>query len=95
MFELLHHYINHGYDTISLIIIRYAPPSDSNSTYSYILFVSDYCKIDSYATIEITNSSVLVDMVMAISLLENGVKADKSLVMTGFQSSSLNSCSNF
>jgi hypothetical protein len=94
IFELLHHYILIDYCTISAIISRYAPSSDHNDTNAYISLVCVKCKCLPNAVVSIDDSSLLIQLVAAISYVENGSNPDLSLVIQGFAASSLNLFNN-
>lgn len=55
MIKLIQNYIAGGYDTLSEIIYRYAPPSDNNPTEAYINFVADHSFIPRNQKIQLNN----------------------------------------
>jgi hypothetical protein len=55
MLKLLRSYVDRGYNTISKILLRWAPLAAGNASYSYISFVSSRSGIQQDALIDVTN----------------------------------------
>ena len=83
MFVLLSNYIDKGYNTISLIINHWAPPSENDTT-AYIQRVVSLSGISATAVIDSSNGDSLTKLVSAISYQENGVPAVQSDVTDGY-----------
>lgn len=83
MFMLLYTYqIKHGLNTIREIINRYAP-SIENNTESYIDFVSKQSGIGPDTPLNVKQDTI-IEVVMAMSWMENGVKANRDQVREGW-----------
>lgn len=67
---LLRSYIRRGYNTIDLIINRWAPPSENN-TEAYIAFVSGKTKIDRHTVISDTDKESISHICSAMAWLES------------------------
>jgi hypothetical protein len=83
LFALLLEYRSKGFDTITKIINRYAP-SNENNTNAYINVVSQKTGIDPHSVIDYSDSNNFKDLVAAISLVENGQKADREEINEGY-----------
>ena len=83
MFVLLNGYIAAGYDTIAKIIARYAPSSENNTT-AYINHVVALTSIDQNTVIDPTNRETMINLVAAISFVENGTMANFTDVTAGY-----------
>lgn len=66
---LLRSYIRRGYNTIDLIINRWAPPSENN-TEAYISFVSSKAKIYRSAIISDTDQEIISRICSAMAWVE-------------------------
>jgi hypothetical protein len=55
MLKLLRSYVDRGYNTISKILLRWAPLAAGNASYSYISYVSSHSGIQQDAVIDVTN----------------------------------------
>ena len=83
MFVLLKNYISAGYNTISLIINRWAPSSE-NDTISYINHVVNLTGIAQDTLIDSSNETQMKALVSALSTHENGIAADPTAVAEGW-----------
>ena len=83
MFKLLHTYIDKGFNTIEKIIFRWAPPTENNSS-GYVTKVSTWTGINKDSIIVKADSKKLIDIVAAISRVENGVAANMEQVKAGW-----------
>lgn len=83
MFVLLNSYIGKGFNTIEKIINRYAP-SVENNTVAYINAVVKSTGINANQPISASETDKLIKLVSAISLHENGLKADISVIQAGW-----------
>lgn len=85
MFVLLHTYATrHDCTTLRRIISRYAPPSENN-TEGYIRRVAAITGLDPDATLDTRSQRTMVDVVRAMSEVENGVPAVESEVLGGWR----------
>jgi len=85
IFKILQTYISNGYNTITKIISRWAPPSE-NQIQAYIDFVVKRTGIPANQIVGYTlNPTDIVKIVRAISRVENGVNAVESDVSDGYQ----------
>ena len=82
MFVLLRNYIKNGNNTIVKIISRYAP-SNENNTNAYINAVEKGSGINSNTIIQINDLDSLTKIIMAMSMVENAVKAVVADVLEG------------
>lgn len=84
MFRLLNTYITqHKLDTIEKMIQRYAPPIE-NETESYIKFVCEKSGINKDDKL-IKSDNKLIDIVYAMSWMENGIKPKLREVEIGYE----------
>lgn len=84
MFRILsNYYKNYKLDTIRKMIGRWAPESE-NDTNAYIKAVSDYAGIPADDTININDREQMIRIVAGMSKVENGVEADMSDVIAGW-----------
>ena len=85
IFMLLYtYYHRHGCRTLRQMIDRYAPPSE-NPTSAYLRFVAERSNIDPDYVIDVTNATLMVEIVCAISHFENGTPADREAVWQGWK----------
>lgn len=70
--RLLQSYGARGFDTVSEIINRWAPPSDNNPTPAYAAFVARKLGVDPNAQLDMTNPQVLAALSGAIAEFEGG-----------------------
>jgi len=82
MFVLLRNYIKNGNNTIVKIISKYAPSNENNTT-AYINAVEKGSGINSNTIIQINDLDSLTKIIMAMSMVENGVKAVVADVLEG------------
>lgn len=84
IFKILsNYYRNYHLKTIRQMIGRWAPPKE-NHTEKYIQFVSDYAGIPADDTININDREQMIRIVASMSKVENGVEADMSDVIAGW-----------
>ncbi|EEY84089.1 prophage MuMc02, structural protein P5 [Bacteroides sp. 2_1_33B] len=84
VFRILSNYRkNYGLDTIRKMIGRWAPENE-NDTDAYIKAVSDYAGIPADDTININDREQMIRIVAGMSKVENGVEADMSDVIAGW-----------
>lgn len=84
MFVIIRTYMRmYGLTTIDGIISRWAPPTE-NDTQKYIDTVAYLSGINAYRSLTFCKHE-LVPVVCAMSVVENGVKADKAEVEKGWQ----------
>ena len=84
MFVIIRTYMRkYGLTTIDGIISRWAPPTE-NDTKKYIDTVAYLSGINAYRSLTFCKQD-LVPIVCAMSVVENGVKADKAEVEKGWQ----------
>lgn len=81
---LRHYHTNLGLKTIRQMISRWAPPSENN-TGSYVKYVSDAAHYDCDAAVDIKDKNLMVKIVSAMSFVENGLKANQTDVMSGWE----------
>lgn len=85
MFVVLHTYQRkYGINTISDMIIRYAPAIENHTT-EYIRAVSEASGVPATSHITTTNADVMIPIVAAMSRVENGVPADMREVEQGWK----------
>jgi hypothetical protein len=85
IFKLLQTYITkYGANNIDLIIKKYAP-SNENDTTSYINSVVSHSGINPTTPISTTDSEKLIKLVAAISKHENGIEPDMNEVVNGYK----------
>ena len=84
VFVLLHSYIQRGFNTITRIINRYAPPSE-NSTNSYISTVVRRSGIGADTPVAPDDHKTMTAIVSAISFVENGREANKEDLEEGWR----------
>jgi hypothetical protein len=72
--SLLNGYIKKGFNTIELILNRYAPPSDNNNTEAYIQFVSQRSGIARNAKLR---PDQVESLIPAMVKMETGKELDK------------------
>jgi len=82
MFVLLRNYIKNGNNTIVKIISKYAPSNENNTT-AYINAVEKGSGINSNTIIQINDLDSLTKIIMAMSMVENAVKAVVADVLEG------------
>ena len=84
MFVLLYTYQKkHKLDTIADMISRYAPAIE-NHTEKYIQAVSEWSGVPATSRITSTNGDIMVPIVAAMSRVENGVFANMTDVVKGW-----------
>lgn len=71
------------FDTIELIIKRWAPPSE-NATQRYIDFVSKTTGIPSRQKLNFNNKKVMCDIVSAMIRVECGQKVERDVIESGY-----------
>ena len=85
MFVLLHTYaLKHSCHTLRTMINRYAPPSE-NHTENYIRRVAHATHLSPDEKISTTDKGVMTAIVAAMSEVENGVKADMTMISCGWE----------
>ncbi len=84
IFMLMAHYLNKNIDTIEQIITTYAPPHE-NPTEAYINRVCRATGIPRNRKLKKTDGAGFLNIVSAISHVENGVKAVESDVIAGYK----------
>jgi hypothetical protein len=85
IFITLHSYIKQGFNTISKMINRYAPPSDNNPTKAYIQTVCKKAGKNPDDVIDWNDSSTLREIVAGISYQENGVPPSYDDIDAGYK----------
>ena len=86
MFVILRNYKrNYSLDTIRKMIHRWAPENENN-TNSYINVVSERSGIPADDPIDTNSKEQMTRIVAAMSFVENGVEADMSDVIAGWES---------
>jgi len=85
LFKLLTTYINQGFNNLSRIIYKYAPPGDSNPTISYLQYVESRTGIDRLTTIYPDDYSKIWYIGLAISRFETGEEPDIDAAKLGFE----------
>jgi hypothetical protein len=83
MFITLSSYFKKNYNTIELIINRYAPAEDNNNPDSYINTVSKQSGITKDKIIQ--DDEELKKVIAAMSFVENGVHANIDQINKGYQ----------
>ncbi|MEI6694550.1 MAG: structural protein P5 [Bacteroidota bacterium] len=81
-FVLLNNYIANGYNTITKIINRWAPPVENNTS-AYVSSVAVRSGLNKDIVLS-QNDSRLIPIVAAMSFVENGVTAIADDVKAGF-----------
>jgi hypothetical protein len=85
MFVLLDSYRRrYGLSNIRAMISRWAPPVE-NHTEAYIRLVAERSGIDDSTTLDTRSDRDMIPVVMAMSEVENGVKASLNDVEAGWQ----------
>jgi hypothetical protein len=82
MFVLLRNYINDGYNTITKILNRWAPPFE-NDTAAYIKNVQQWSGVNANQAIDKDDIDTLEKIVAAMSRMENGYPAVTTDVQAG------------
>lgn len=83
MFVTLDTYRKRGMNTIDSVIKRWAPPSENN-TETYIKKVADWSGVPRNKILSETSGSDYIQIVAAMSRMENGREADMAEVKSGF-----------
>lgn len=84
IFKILQGYQkNYKLETISQMINRWAPANE-NHTGNYIRIVSDMSGIPAYDPIDTRDRDQMIRIVSAMSYVENGVKANMTDVISGW-----------
>jgi hypothetical protein len=76
--------ISNGYDTLSKIITRYAPPEE-NDTAAYITYVSDDTGVDADATLQADDVDTLANIAYSMSFFEHGIDQDDGTLQSALQ----------
>lgn len=85
IFKILRNYqINYKLNTIRQMISRWAPENE-NDTANYISFVSERSGIPADDPIRTNNREMMIRIVAAMSRVENGIDADMSDVIDGWE----------
>lgn len=85
IFKILRNYQrNYSLDTIRKMISRWAPESENN-TLAYVMTVSNRSGISPDEPVSADNREMMVRIVAAMSFVENGVEADMSDVIAGWE----------
>lgn len=85
-FKILRNYQrNYKLDTIRKMISRWAPESENN-TLAYVMTVSSRSGISPDDPVSADNREMMIRIVAAMSFVENGVEADMSDVIVGWES---------
>ena len=86
IFKILGNYQrNYKLDTIRKMIGRWAPENE-NDTLAYVMTVSDRSGISPDEPVSADNREMMIRIVAAMSYVENGVEADMSDVIAGWES---------
>lgn len=86
IFKILRNYQrNYKLDTIRKMISRWAPESENN-TLAYVMTVSSRSGISPDDPVSADNREMMIRIVAAMSFVENGVDADMSDVIAGWES---------
>lgn len=86
IFKILRNYQrNYSLDTIRKMISRWAPESENN-TLAYVMTVSSRSGISPDEPVSADNREMMIRIVAAMSYVENGVEADMSDVIAGWES---------
>lgn len=84
IFKILYNYYrNYKLDTIRKMIGRWAPENE-NDTDAYVKAVSDYAGIPADDPINVNDREQMIQIVAAMSRIENGIEADMSDVIAGW-----------
>lgn len=84
IFKILsNYYRNYKLDTIRKMIGRWAPENE-NDTDAYVKAVSDYAGIPADDPINVNDREQMIRIVAAMSRIENGIEADMSDVIAGW-----------
>jgi len=84
MMKIIKYYYNHyNLKTLEEIIDRWAPPTENNTS-AYVLVVQRETGIQKDSEVYVDDKSTLTSVVAAMSLVENGVKADINEVLKGW-----------
>lgn len=84
IFKILsNYYRNYKLDTIHKMIGRWAPENE-NDTDAYVKAVSDYAGIPADDPINVNDREQMIRIVAAMSRIENGIEADMSDVIAGW-----------
>lgn len=85
IFKILGNYQrNYKLDTIRKMISRWAPENE-NDTLAYVMTVSDRSGISPDEPVSADNREMMVRIVAVMSYVENGVEADMSDVIRGWE----------
>ncbi|PXV63873.1 hypothetical protein CLV62_112123 [Dysgonomonas alginatilytica] len=84
MFVVLDTYRKQGLNTIEKIIGRWAPPNENN-TQAYIDSVAKWSGVDKNKVLTNYDGDDYIDIVAAMSRMENGVEAVMGDVVAGFE----------
>ncbi len=85
IFKILRNYQrNYKLDTIRKMISRWAPESENN-TLAYVMTVSSRSGISPDEPVSADNREMMIRIVAAMSYVENGVEADMSDVIAGWE----------
>lgn len=82
-FVMLATYLAKGCNTIERIITRWAPPHE-NDTERYITRVVKLSGVPRHKELTLGSGSAYIQIVGAMSFVENGIRADIAEVTTGF-----------
>ena len=86
IFKIIRNYqVNYKLNTIRQMIGRWAPESENN-TLAYVMTVSSRSGISPDDPVSADNREMMIRIVAAISFVENGVEADMSDVIAGWES---------
>lgn len=85
IFKILRNYQrNYSLDTIRKMISRWAPESENN-TLAYVMTVSSRSGISPDDPVSADNREMMIRIVAAMSYVENGVEADMSDLIAGWE----------
>ena len=76
--------VKYGYNTLRKIIKRWAPPSENN-TERYIQNVSQWTGIDPDKILTCQDANAMIQIVAAMSRMENGIPANLEEVSQGYR----------
>ncbi len=82
-FVILHTYLTKGANTIEKIITRFAPPSENN-TEKYIAGVERLSNISRNKILTAKDGADYIQIISAMSFIENGKNADIAEIKAGF-----------
>jgi len=82
-FVTLATYLGRGWDTVEKIVQHWAPPAE-NDTNSYIRTIEKLSGINRTKILTADSGEDYIKIVIAMSLMENGVNADPEAVRSGF-----------